>query len=417
MPDNVPPCAIRPHYVPYYGHRLGTGKGTRRGMASKRSRASFGTVRKLPSGRYQARYVGDDTVRRSKTFERKGEADAWLSQQQTDIARGDWTAKPKRSRLTFGEYFPDWLAHRQLRPRTQREYEGIYRRYLADQFDRMPLAAITVDTVRTWYAELGREFERKRAEAEQKRTETGTSRVEAGNTARSHAYALLRTVLGSAVDDGVIAANPAHIRGAGQTRRTSVTEPATPAELAAIVAGMPERLRLLVLLGAWCALRYGELAELRRSDLDLTRGVIKVRRAMVWISGRGAVVGDPKSAAGIRDVTMPPSLLPIVQEHLAKHAEAGKNGLLFPAVNGGHQNRASVSKHWKKATEAAGRPKLRMHDLRHTGAVMAAQAGATLAELMQRLGHSTVGAALRYQHAAQDRDAEIARRLDEMMNP
>jgi integrase len=63
------------------------------------------------------------------------------------------------------------------------------------------------------------------------------------------------------------------------------------------------------------------------------------------------------------------------------------------------------------AREAAGRPDLRWHDLRHTGAVLAAATGATLAELMNRLGHSTVGVAMRYQHAAQDRDEEIARKL------
>ena len=64
--------------------------------------------------------------------------------------------------------------------------------------------------------------------------------------------------------------------------------------------------------------------------------------------------------------------------------------------------------------KAAGRKDLRWHDLRHTGAVLAAQTGATLAELMGRLGHSTPGAAMRYQHAAADRDAVIARRLSQL---
>jgi integrase len=64
-----------------------------------------------------------------------------------------------------------------------------------------------------------------------------------------------------------------------------------------------------------------------------------------------------------------------------------------------------------RARAAAGRPDLRFHDLRHTGAVLAAQTGATLAELIGRLGHSTPGAALRYQHAAQGRDMEIAKAL------
>jgi integrase len=66
---------------------------------------------------------------------------------------------------------------------------------------------------------------------------------------------------------------------------------------------------------------------------------------------------------------------------------------------------------WVKARKVAGREDLRFHDLRHTGAVMAAQSGATLAELMARLGHTTPAMAIRYQHASLDRDAEIARRL------
>jgi integrase len=66
------------------------------------------------------------------------------------------------------------------------------------------------------------------------------------------------------------------------------------------------------------------------------------------------------------------------------------------------------------ARATAGRPDLHFHDLRHTGAVLAAAAGATLAELMARLGHSTVSAALLYQHAAADRDKVIAEALSKL---
>lgn len=75
---------------------------------------------------------------------------------------------------------------------------------------------------------------------------------------------------------------------------------------------------------------------------------------------------------------------------------------------------ASLYRVYYPAREAAGRKDLRWHDLRHTGAVLAAQTGATLAELMDRLGHTTPGAAMRYQHAAADRGLEIARRLSEL---
>ncbi|WP_425564639.1 hypothetical protein [Nostocoides vanveenii] len=70
----------------------------------------------------------------------------------------------------------------------------------------------------------------------------------------------------------------------------------------------------------------------------------------------------------------------------------------------------TLRRHWLKARLAAGRPDLRVRDLRHTGAVLAAQSGATLAELMGRIGHSTPQMALRYQHVARGREAEIAAR-------
>jgi integrase len=186
---------------------------------------------------------------------------------------------------------------------------------------------------------------------------------------------------------------------------------------------MPDNLRLMVLLAAWCALRFGELAELRRSDVLTRHGIIRVRRGVVRADGE-TLVKSPKSHAGSRDVALPPHLLPLVREHILQHAQPGANGLMFPARDGGHlapstlYGREGVGKRkghgFYAARQAAGRPDLRFHDLRHTGATLAAVSGATLAELMNRLGHSTPAAAMRYQHAASERDQEIARRLSTM---
>ena len=84
------------------------------------------------------------------------------------------------------------------------------------------------------------------------------------------------------------------------------------------------------------------------------------------------------------------------------------------AVAFGHLAPATLYRVYYPAREAPGRPDLRFHDLRHTGAVLAAATGATLAELMARLDHSTAGAAPRYQHAAEDRDKAIASALSEL---
>jgi hypothetical protein len=109
-----------------------------------------------------------------------------------------------------------------------------------------------------------------------------------------------------------------------------------------------------------------------------------------------AAVGQPKSEAGVR--------------HVGRMADA----LLFPAPSGGQmRSNSQMHKAFQQGRPVAGRPDLRFHDLRHTGATLAAATRATLAELMLRLGHSTPQAALIYQHAIRDRDRPIAEALSQ----
>lgn len=363
---------------------------------SKGTKARFGSIRTLPSGRHQARYTGPDgAVHRAPfTFDTKGDAETWLSTVRADIVRDSWdpNSTHRTKALTFGTYAEKWLSGRTLEARTRAHYRTLLDRQILPTFKAVPLKHITPALVREWYA---------------------TTALDKP-TLRSHAYGLLRTILGQAERDGLIPANPCHIRGAGATKRVKKVKPATLAELEQLVAALPERYRLMVLLASWCAMRFGELAELRREDVNTKTGVIHVRRGVVRAGGE-TIVKKPKTDSSIRDVAIPPHLLPLVRDHLLKHAAPGRGGLLFPARGGGHLQPSTLYRVFYPARLAAGRPDLRFHDLRHTGAVLAAQTGATLAELMSRLGHSTPGAALRYQHAAQDRDMEIAKRLSALV--
>lgn len=379
-------------------------------MAGKANRRGFGYVRRLPSGRYQASYVGPDTLRHTapETYQTKQDAEGWLSRERNMIAADTWIPPTERAavarrRLTFGVYAEAWLRDRTLKPRTRQHYRSLLDRQLLPTFEHVPLAAVTPESVRTWHAL------------------TGSSTP----TLRAHAYGLLRTVLATAEHDMLIPANPCHIRGAGNSKRVHKVKPLTLDELESLVAAMPERHRAMTLLAAWCAMRFGELAELRRKDVDLRNGVVHVRRAVVRVDGK-VIVGTPKSDAGTRDVAIPPHLVPLLKAHIEQHVAFGKDALLFPGADGAHLapstlygRRATKTKAgfgFYAAREAAGRSELRWHDLRHTGAVLAASTGATLAELMGRLGHSTPGAALRYQHAAQGRDMEIARALSALVD-
>jgi integrase len=359
---------------------------------ARRKRSSFGQSRRLPSGRWQARYTVPRTgerVNAPHTFDSREHADAWLKAVRTDMHRGRWT---EPDATTLAAYAATWLDQRDLKPRTRVDYRILLERQILPTLGALRVSDITPVIVRDWYARTAKH----------------------APTLRAHSYGLLRTILSTAVDDELLAANPCRIRGASSAKRAGETEPATLDELAVIVKETPARYQLMVLLAAWCALRFGELTELRGHDVDTKRGLIKVRRAVTWVDGK-PIIGKPKTSAGSRDVAIPPHLLPAVREHLLAYG-GGRSGLLFPsATDPARQMRQSTLQLWfYPAREAAGRKDLRFHDLRHTGAVLAAQTGATLAELMARLGHTTPAAAMRYQHAAKGRDAEIAAKLSEI---
>ena len=367
--------------------------------AGRRTRASgtFGTVQQLPSGRFRAMYYGPDGRRYKAptTFTTKQDARAWLALRHSEIIRNAWVppgAEPARvARLTLASYAEQWLPQRDLKDRTREHYRKLLDQHILPGLGALPLASITPEDVRRWYAGMGAKTP----------------------TLRAHCYGLLRTILATAASDGKITVNPCAIRGAGTSNRVHKIRPASLSELEKLTAAMPEQYQAMILLASWCALRFGELTELRRKDIDLADGVIRVERAVVRAGG-GFQVTTPKSHAGIRDVAIPPHLLPALKAHLSNNVGPRQDSLLFPAQHGGHLAPATLYRRFYAARDAAGRPDLRFHDLRHSGAVLAAATGATLAELMARLGHATPAAAMRYQHAARGRDKQIAALLSEL---
>ena len=363
-----------------------------------RAKRDFGTIRKRANGRWQAYYMGPDQAfhRAPSTFDAKVDAEAWLAAERRLMQNDEWSpSKSRRARVVrstemFGPYAEAWLEQRELKPRTRALYRRLLDRFILPAFGEVSLRDITPQVVRTWHSGLD------------------SSRP----TQRAHTYSLLRSILSTAVTDEILASNPCRVRGAGSAKRVRSIEPATLGELEVLLEKIPAPYRALVLIGAWCGLRFGEVSELRRKDVDLKAKTIHVKRGVVRV-GKEVTVGKPKNIAGVRDIAVPPHLLPILEQHLKEHVALGREALLFPSVKDPdvqvHTN--TLRRHWLKARLAAGRPDLRVHDLRHTGAVLAAQSGATLAELMARIGHSTPQMALRYQHVARGRDAEIAARM------
>lgn len=372
-----------------------------------RSRRGFGAIRRLPSERYQASYTGPDLQRHGAphTFVTRTDAEGWLSAESKLISADAWAPPRARSAArwrgeTLRDYGPDAITRRTskgepLKPRTLALYASLLDRVILPSLGDVPMRTIDADAVRRWYNSLDR----------------------TKKTQRAHAYALLKSLFVQALAEGRLSGgvNPCTISGGSVTHRERQVKTASPEDLALIVEALPERVQPMILLSMWCALRFGEVAELRRRDVDLTAGVLHVHRAVVRLDGV-EIVDTPKSDAGIRDVAIPPHILPLITEHLAQHVGAGADALIFPHHLGTakHWTHGMFYKVWIVARDAAGRPDLRLHDLRHTGAVLAAQSGATLAELMARLGHSTPAAAMRYQHAAEGRDALLAQRLSNL---
>ena len=173
--------------------------------------------------------------------------------------------------------------------------------------------------------------------------------------------------------------------------------------------------RLLVLLASFGSLRWGELLGLTRADVDLVDLAVAVRRSVAEVGGR-LVVKTPKSTAGFRRVALPEFLREEVAYHLEHYAEPSPAGRVFLGPKGATPHRTHFTKPWRAAKKAAGVDQaVHLHDLRHTGNHLAATSGASTRELMARMGHSSMRAALIYQHATSQRDRAIADALDRMI--
>jgi integrase len=361
-------------------------------MTTTATRRTFGSTRSLPSGKIQARYVGPDGVRYTApvTFLKPAHANKWLSGVETAISAGTWVSPktPVKTSETFGVYALDWVEKRKLAPGTRSIYRRQLERFLLPAFGEKRLDAIDIDMVIDWHAGMDA----------------------ANPTQNAQVYTLLHTIMGTATRTRKVPFNPVDIEGAGSVKRAKTITVLSPAEVRALADAMPVRLRVLVLLTGFGCLRFGEGVELRRNDV--VGGKLRIRRAVSWVDGE-SIVKSPKTVAGSRDVPIVPAIRPMLAAHILAHAEPGEDGLLFPALRGGHLTHSTVSTALKRAAKTIGRPELSWHMLRHTGAVMWAQdPSINLADLMSLLGHETASTALLYQHAVDGKLDDAAVRLD-----
>lgn len=355
------------------------------------TRREFGSIRTLPSGRFQASFVGPDGQRQTAptTFRTERDAGRWLDRVGSDLASGRWM-DDRLGRRSFRDYAED---HLNENPNVGKRWAETCRRNMRlhmASLVNLPVAAITPPAVRAWHA--------------------SALRGSGGRTSIAQSYRFLRSVLSVAVQDEAIARNPCRIPRAGgvAARERSI---ATPAQVADLIDAITPRYRAAVVLAAWCGLRRGEVCALRTSDVDLVVGVVHIAKNWVeLLESPEKYEKDPKSAAGKRTVAVPPHVLPVLAEHAADWAGPEH---FFVGRDGQRMRGNSVYQAFVRARNSVGLA-IAFHDLRHTGQSLAAAAGASLADLKRRLGHSSSSAALRYMHAVEGRDAQVAQALSRL---
>ncbi|MFF5038000.1 MULTISPECIES: tyrosine-type recombinase/integrase [Nocardia] len=388
---------------------------------SRATRHGFGRIRQLPSGRWHASYIGPDTGlhKAAHTFDIKSRAEGWLAAERTLIDLQTWEPPATRHQATdvpepptpvlFGAYAERIIATRvsrrgqPLSRRTADSYKSLLRLHLNPTFELTAVEDITLEMVRDWYSKVSRVRKRgRKSNPDQARTDVPT--------ARARAYEVLRMVLNVAVEDGLIVKNPCRIKGATAVQPAHDPTVLSPAEIGNLAAAMPEKLSVSVLLAAWCGLRPSETFELRRRDFNADCSVMTVSFAATYREGK-IEIGRPKSGS-TGPVVIPSHIRPAVRTHLDRHVDSATTSLLFPDPETGKTMREWVYRRiFSAACVKIGRPDFRPGEQRHTGGTVAAQAGGTLAEIMERLRHKTPAAAMRYQKVGAGRAQALAENI------
>lgn len=182
-----------------------------------------------------------------------------------------------------------------------------------------------------------------------------------------------------------------------------------------IVAEIPPNRRILPIIAATCGTRFGEVAALRRMDIDVEACALRIYEAVTEDRQTNKRVRSaPKTRASVRSISVHPQVMELIVQHLETHvSDESQEALLLPTRTGRPLGNGNWNKQWRRAVEAAGlnsiRPGITTHDLRHHCLTMAAARSRSSREVMAFAGHATEQAALRYQHLASQNLDHLAR--------
>jgi integrase len=274
-------------------------------------RRQWGSVRKLPSGRYQARLPDGSPA--PDTFPTKAEASRWLSLAEADLLRGTFVHPSLNGNITVAEWLQEWRASHSLhkRPTTLARDESAIHRHLIPRLGPIQLVKLRPTDVQAFVADL---------------------RGEVGPGTTRSIYGVLRAALNAAVNAELLARSPARGIKLPQVPKTDVVT-LRPEERHRLAAALPHRWQPMAYVAGACGLRFSEVAGLRVARVDLARLRLQVLETAPQAGGDRA---EPKTAAGRRTVPEPGPIAEVLDEHLTRYGLTREpDALVFSAERGG----------------------------------------------------------------------------------
>jgi len=314
-----------------------------------------------------------------------------LATQQASVAKGD-CIDPAESRITLAEWVQIWegtLVH--LAHGTRQLNVGVARNYLVPRFGAWPLDKITTSDVQKMLSE-----------------ELAEGRL--SNSAVRRHVMVLSQILSGAMLDGRLGRNVASgVRLPPERAREMRFLEAE--EVMRLANAIDPFYRPMVLTAAYVGLRWGEITGLTLPKVDLQKGTMRIDRQLKLIDGQ-MVLKKPKTRASVRKVSVPPTLVRILESHLASE-QVRESGLAFPSVRGKPLRNPSFRRVWLRTVKSAGFEGFVFHELRHTVAALAIAQGAHPTAIKERLGHASITTTLdRYGGLFPSLDQDIATGLD-----
>jgi integrase len=363
-------------------------------------RRQFGTVRRLPSGRWQPRYWNGlgERISSPETFPTKGDAQRWLTVIESEQLRGTYI-DPRAGRICFADWAEDWLASKpDKRANSIARDRAALTTHFVPAFGHLPVSAVTPVHVRGAVDAM----RKKGLSPKSIRTYVGT----------------IAAIFNAAVVADLVPRTPVrgiHLEAAKKRERP----PLTPSQLFDLAAEVPDYYRALVLTAGILGLRWSEAIGIRVKDIDFLRRRLSIRQTIEEVAGTVTIVEATKTEAGRRTMAVPSMLVDELARHLAEHRRgADGDDLVFLGPRGGILRRHFLARILKPAAAAVGLPVgkregLDFHGLRHSATSMMVATGEHPRVMQARLGHATPNLTLGlYAHVSDDVDRAAAERLE-----